>query len=258
MTGSQQTGIDGDVPVARELHLSEIYHFKSSHWFELAMTHTSYAHEHQIHMDDEGGHTPPEHNERLEFLGDAVLGASLSARLIREFPYDLEGTLSKRRASLVNETQLARIAQRLRLNERIKLGKGEAKTGGALKARILACSLEALLGAIYMDSGYTETDRVIGILFQDPFEIVKKASLEFERDYKTRLQEACHHLYSEAPNYRLVEEFGPAHAREFKMEAMIQGRVIGMGTGRSKKASEQEAAKEGLLYLEKGSSNEQG
>ncbi len=252
-----------------QLRLNEIYHFRSSHWLELAMTHKSYSNERKA---AEASTAPPatlvlgtpvvtagesqedmllpDDNERLEFLGDAVLSASLSARLMREFPFDPEGTLSKRRASLVNEERLASIAKRLKLDEMLKLGKGEIKTGGATKPRILACGLEALIGAVFLDSGFTEADRVIGVLFKDEIEGIKTSNLDFERDYKTRLQEYCHLKYGAAPSYLLVGEFGPAHARGFRVTVKIGDQELGTGEGRSKKAAEQEAAKVALQEVQ--------
>lgn len=258
-----------------QLRLNEIYHFRSSHWLELAMTHKSYSNERkaaELSMappatlvlgtpvvksslvgapDASDEVSLPDDNERLEFLGDAVLSASLSARLMREFPFDPEGTLSKRRASLVNEERLALIAKRLRLDEMLKLGKGEIKTGGATKPRILACGLEALIGAIFLDSGFAEADRTIGVLFKDEIDGIKSSNLDFERDYKTRLQEYCHLKHGTPPVYLLVGEFGPAHARGFRVTVKIGDLELGTGEGRSKKAAEQEAAKVALLDVEK-------
>jgi ribonuclease-3 len=244
-----------------ELRLNEIYHFRSSYWLELAMTHKSFSNERktlepaaatlvlgtpivqQTGIDDSN---LPDDNERLEFLGDAVLCASLSARLMREFPADPEGTLSKKRASLVNEERLAEIARRLKLEDMIKLGKGEIKTGGASKPRILACGLEALIGAIFMDSGFMEADRTIGWLFKDEIESVRSSNVDFERDYKTRLQEQCHVRHGMTPTYEVTAEFGPAHAREFRVVVKVQEHELGAGEGRSKKAAEQDAAKSAL------------
>lgn len=253
-------------PVLGEIRLNEIYHFRSSHWLELAMTHKSYSNERKAAEPPAATlvlGTPvvaepsadevslPEDNERLEFLGDAVLSASLSARLMREFPFDPEGTLSKRRASLVNEERLAAIARRLKLDDMLKLGKGEIKTGGATKPRILACGLEALIGAIFLDSGFSEADRTIGILFRDEIESIKASSVDFERDYKTRLQEYCHLKHGSTPSYTLINEFGPAHARGFRVVVKIQDQELGIGEGRSKKAAEQEAAKSALSKIQK-------
>ncbi|CAN5646854.1 hypothetical protein BH10BDE1_BH10BDE1_11970 [soil metagenome] len=186
--------------------------------------------------------TPLEDNERLEFLGDAVLSAVLSARLMREFPGENEGSLSKRRASLVNEERLAHIAIRLGLQESLKLGKGEIKTGGSAKPRILACGLEALIGAMYFDSSYPEVERVVNELFNIEIDGLRESTLDFERDYKTRLQEWSHEERGMTPNYVLLEEFGPAHSRGFRVSVSLGENELARGEGKSKKAAEQEAA----------------
>lgn len=184
-----------------------------------------------------------EDNERLEFLGDAVLSAILSARLMREFPGENEGSLSKRRASLVNEERLAQIAIRLGLQEALRLGKGEIKTGGAAKPRILACGLEALIGAMYFDSSFVDVERVVNSLFSEEIRGLRESSLDFERDYKTRLQEWSHESRGLTPVYLLLEEFGPAHSRGFRVSVSLGADEIARGEGRSKKAAEQEAAR---------------
>jgi ribonuclease-3 len=199
---------------------------------------------------------PLEDNERLEFLGDAVLSAVLSARLMREFPNEMEGSLSKRRASLVNEERLAQIATRLGLHESLKLGKGEIKTGGAAKPRILACGLEALIGAMFFDSNYVEVERVVNELFNDEIRGIRESTLDFERDYKTRLQEWSHEQRGQTPNYILLEEFGPAHSRGFRVSVSLGDREFARGEGKSKKAAEQEAARAALKSVADEGSNE--
>jgi ribonuclease-3 len=209
------------------------------------MTHKSYSNEKKASENGLGA----EHNERLEFLGDAVLSASLSARLMREFPLENEGALSKRRASLVNEERLASLSTRLGLHERLKLGKGEMKTGGASKPRLLACGLEALIGGIFLDAGaqgYEAADRVIGALFAGEIEGLREAAVDYERDYKTRLQEWIHGQKGATPTYQLLEEFGPAHNRSFRVAVMVGDSELAQGEGKSKKAAEQEAAKAAL------------
>lgn len=193
--------------------------------------------------------TPLEDNERLEFLGDAVLSAVLSARLMREFPGENEGSLSKRRASLVNEERLAQIAIRLGLDESLKLGKGEIKTGGAAKPRILACGLEALIGAMYFDSSYLEVERVVNELFDLEILGIRESTLDFERDYKTRLQEWSHEERGMTPNYILLEEFGPAHSRGFRVSVSLGDKELARGEGKSKKAAEQEAARAAITNV---------
>jgi ribonuclease-3 len=228
-----------------EMKLAEIYTFTNPNWLEVAMTHKSYANERGA--TDRRAAEPTDvglaDNERLEFLGDSVLSASLSARLMREFQAESEGSLSKRRASLVNEERLAGIALRLGLQDMLKLGKGEVKTGGSSKPRILACGLEALIGAIFLDSGFAEADRVISYLFEDEMRSLHATVVDFERDYKTRFQEWTHGNRGTTPVYSLVDEFGPAHNRGFRVAVFLGETEIARGEGKSKKAAEQDAAR---------------
>lgn len=242
--------------------LDALYQFQNPSYLELALTHRSFA--------NEKGATSL-HNERLEFLGDSVLGAALSARLMSEFPEENEGTLSKRRASLVNEERLAQLAIDLGMSSRIKLGRGEVKTGGALKPRILACGFEAYIGAIFLDGGFESARQVIDQLFAPYVDSLKTSGIDFQRDYKTRLQEWAHLNRQVTPIYSIVEEAGPAHARIFEVAVRIEGQavqsgqstqsgqsnrpsnlppVIASGMGKSKKAAEQEAARAALLSLD--------
>lgn len=236
--------------------LSSLYQFQNATWLEKAMTHKSFANERRDQAPDATAKavSKADDNERLEFLGDAVLSAALSARLMREFPQENEGSLSKRRASLVNEERLASIASRVGLNAMIRLGKGEIKTGGATKPRILACALEAYLGAIFLDTGFAEAERVINSLFDSEITGLRESTLDFERDYKTRLQEWSHEEKGLTPAYLLVDEFGPAHSRGFRVTVSLGDTEIGRGEGKSKKAAEQEAAKAALVAIAKAGS----
>lgn len=207
----------------------------------MALTHKSFANE------QEKGSAA--HNERLEFLGDAVLGAALSAKLMSEFPDENEGALSKRRASLVNEERLAEIAAQFGLAERLRLGKGELKTGGAAKPRILACGLEAYIGAVFLDGGFPAAQTIVETLFVDEIGRLRESPVDFERDFKTRLQEYAHGMLQLTPVYTLVDEDGPAHARCFKVAVSLGETETARGEGRSKKAAEQEAARAALEVL---------
>ncbi len=222
--------------------LSDLYTFQDGKWLEMALTHKSFSNERRSEVSSDD-------NERLEFLGDAVLSAALSARLMREFPLEDEGSLSKRRASLVNEERLASIATRLGLHDVLRLGKGEVKTGGATKPRILACGLEALIGAIFFDSSFVEAERVINALFDDEIRSLRESTLDFERDYKTRLQEWSHEERSLTPVYTMLEEFGPAHSRSFRVSVTLGGVEIARGEGKSKKSAEQDAARLALASV---------
>jgi ribonuclease-3 len=262
------------------LNLASLYTFRDPKWLKLALTHKSFANErrsseskiagelktvHESKQNEGDGRNlevkadlnlPLEDNERLEFLGDAVLSAVLSARLMREFPHENEGSLSKRRASLVNEERLAQIAIRLGLHEALRLGKGEIKTGGSAKPRILACGVEALIGAMFFDSSYSEVETVVNELFNDDIRGLRESTLDFERDYKTRLQEWSHEDRGLTPSYVLLEEFGPAHSRGFRVSVRLGADELARGEGKSKKAAEQEAAREALKNVSGEGSNE--
>lgn len=195
----------------------------------LALTHRSYAYE--------NGGLPT--NERLEFLGDSVLGIVVTETLYTEFPDWPEGQLAKLRAAVVNAQALAGVARTLALGEYLYLGRGEETTGGRDKVSILADTLEAVFGAVFLDSGIDTARRVIGDLFV-PL-IRAGAELGAGLDWKTSLQEAAAAAGLGAPEY-LVTSVGPDHAKEFSAEAVIDGTVLGEGQGRSKKLAEQRAA----------------
>lgn len=196
---------------------------------QVALTHRSYAYEH--------GGLPT--NERLEFLGDAVLGIVVTETLFGRYPDQPEGQLAKMRAAVVNANALADVARLLGVGEVVQLGRGENATGGRDKSSILADALEAILGAIYWDRGMDEARRVIHALF-DPL-IERAADLGAGLDWKTSLQEVAAAAGHGAPEYR-VSETGPDHAKQFSAEAVVGGEVLGRGSGRSKKVAEQQAA----------------
>lgn len=225
-----------------------LYQFQSPLHLAVALTHKSFANEQRAEPAVEE-RTVDEHNERYEFLGDSVLNMVLSARLMRDLPNESEGGLSKRRASLVNEERLADLARHLGLASRLKLGKGEIKTGGAMKPRILACGLEAMLGAIFLDGGFLEVDRVINAIFAEELAKIAESSIDFERDYKTRLQEWAHGKNKTTPHYIVKDEFGPAHSRGFRIAVHLGEEELGEGMGKSKKAAEQDAAKQALAKI---------
>jgi ribonuclease-3 len=185
-------------------------------------------------------------NEKLEFLGDAVLALAMSHLLMDRFPDAREGELSKIRASLVNAEVLARRARALGLGRWLRLGKGEEKSGGREKVSILAAAYEAVLGAVYLDGGYEAARRVIETHFADDITEHGQVGL---RDYKTKLQEITQRLFRTAPAYTLVEESGPDHEKRFVSEILIAGRPCGRGIGRSKKTAEQAAAMQALATL---------
>lgn len=199
---------------------------------EVALTHRSFG---------EG-----ENNEKLEFLGDAVLALGMSDLLMARFPEAREGELSKMRASLVNAEVLARKARELDLGRWLRLGKGEAKSGGHDKPSILAAAFEAVLGAIYLDGGYERARAVVETQFAA--DVLEHLTVGL-RDYKTELQELTQRLFRETPVYTLVEESGPDHEKRFVSEIVIAGHACGRGLGRSKKTAEQAAAMQALTAL---------
>ena len=190
-----------------------------------------------------------ENNEKLEFLGDAVLALAMSDLLMARFPEAREGDLSKMRASLVNAEVLARKARELDLGRWLRLGKGEEKNGGREKPSILAAVYEALLGAIYLDAGYERARSVVEAHFTA--DVLEHPTVGL-RDYKTELQELTQRLFRETPAYTLVEESGPDHEKRFVSEIAIGGRLFGRGVGRSKKTAEQAAAMQALAALARG------
>ena len=203
---------------------------------DLAVTHRSYAYEH--------GGLP--HNERLEFLGDSVLGIIVTDTLYRRFPEFPEGQLAKLRAAVVNARALAEVARTLGLGEVIFLGKGEETTGGRDKSSILADAMEAVIGAVYLSGGIEDAGIVIHRLF-DPL-ITQSAELGAGLDWKTSLQEAAADAGLGLPDY-VVQDSGPDHEKEFAAKVVIAGQVYGAGHGRSKKVAEQMAAEHAYLAL---------
>jgi ribonuclease III len=205
--------------------------FKSPDLREAAVTHRSFAFEQGL----------PVTNERLEFLGDAVLGLVVTDLVYRAFPDRSEGELAKLRAAMVNMTTLAEVARELELGRALLLGKGEELSGGRDKASILADALEAVFGAIYIDLGLKQAAGLIERLFWP--RIAAYVRGEGERDYKTILQELSAQDIGRLPEYRVVEK-GPDHEKEFTATVFLGGRELGRGTGRSKKEAEQRAARE--------------
>jgi ribonuclease III len=198
---------------------------------ERALTHRSFAYE--------NGGLPT--NERLEFLGDAVLGLIVTDALFREYPDLPEGHLAKLRAAVVNMRALAEVARGLHLGDFIRLGRGEEGTGGRDKSSILADTLEAVIGAVYIERGLVEAGALVHRLF-DPV-IAHSARLGAGLDWKTSLQELTAADVLGVPEYH-VEESGPDHQKSFRALVRVGGRVYGSGEGRSKKEAEQQAARE--------------
>ncbi len=187
-------------------------------------------------------------NERLEFLGDAVLSAVISHLLFERYGQDFrEGELTKMRAWLVNEERLARVAERLGLAELILLGEGERRSAGHKKHSILAGVFEALVAAIYLDQGYERAFELIKRIFA---RLIPHAPKGLLSDYKTALQEYTQGLFKQAPSYEVVKESGPEHAKVFWVVVKLGEEELARGRGRSKKAAEQEAARKAIKILE--------
>jgi ribonuclease III len=216
------------------------YRFKDTAQLQQAFQHASYVNE---NVDEK-----LKDNERLEFLGDAVLDLAISHLLMDRFPGADEGTLSRFRAMLVDEQGLCRVASRLHLGDFVLLGKGEEQTQGRRKPSILANTMEALLGAMYLDGGYESAFQVIQRIFAVSLERIDTP--EMVHDFKSRLQEFTQKMNRMMPRYRLVDENGPPHDRRFVVEIAYNGRTIARGEGRSKKEAEQHAAREALSCLE--------
>ncbi len=205
-------------------------------YLRLALTHRSFAHE--------NGNLPT--NERLEFLGDAVLGLSVAAQLYEQYPSRPESDISKMRASIVSRYGLADIAREINLGAHILLGKGETATGGRDKESILADTTEAILGAIYRQHGFQPARDVILRLFQRKIDTASAAGRHL--DWKTTLQELCAELKAAMPTYASTST-GPEHDQTFTATASVDGKELGTGVGHNKKLAEQEAAHQAFLHL---------
>jgi ribonuclease-3 len=217
------------------------YAFRDRSRLELALRHTSWANEHPA---ETGGD-----NERLEFLGDAVLDLIVSHRLMDRFPAMREGQLSVTRAQVVSEAGLAEVASTLGLGEWLKLGKGEEKSGGRSKPSILADVLEAIVAAVYLDGGFEAAWSLVGRVLERRIETVEPTGFY---DFKTRFQEMALARLKEQPTYRVIAEVGPDHNKRFIVAAVLAGEEWARAEGRSKKEAEQQAAAAATFKLESG------
>ncbi len=208
----------------------------------IALTHRSWCNEHK----DE----PWVDNERLEFLGDAVVDLAISHRLMERFPLAHEGELSKLRALIVNEESLARVARALGLGELLLLGRGEELSGGRDKSSLLADGLEAVIGALYVSDGMAAVLRFVDDFFADALDGVAEG--RSGRDSKSLLMEAAQGRLKASPKYRVVSESGPEHEKVFEVEVLIAGELYARSSGRSKKEAEQAAAEKTLALLDPG------
>jgi ribonuclease-3 len=231
---------DGQAPDADTAELLAVLQVPlSAEYLERALMHRSFAYE--------NGGLPT--NERLEFLGDSVLGLIVTDTLFRQYPDLPEGQLAKLRAAVVNMRALAGVARELKLGSYVRLGKGEEGTGGRDKASILADTLEAVIGAVYLDKGLAAADGLVHRLF-DPV-IARSARLGAGLDWKTSLQELTAAEVLGVPEYH-VDESGPDHQKSFRASVRIGTRTYGQGEGRSKKEAEQQAAEAAWTAISAG------
>lgn len=208
------------------------FKFKDAKLLEQALTHRSF-------QEDKS------QNERLEFLGDAVIDLVMSDLLMREFPQNAEGDLTKKRAALVNEFSLCEIATNLKLDTYIQVGRVELDVGLNKNQRILASCFEAIMGALYLDGGFQIASKVVEVLFVDKFEKIRAGVSEFE-DFKTQLQETLQKKHHQTPTYNIIGSTGPEHQKIFEVEVLLDQEVLAKATGRNKKIAEQNAAKKAL------------
>lgn len=205
-----------------------------------ALTHLSYVYEH--------GSPPLESNEKLEFLGDTILGFVITNIIFARFPELTEGQLSKFRARLVNTGMLADIAREINLGEHLQLGHGEESSGGRDKTSILADAFEAVIGAYYLDRGLDAARDYLFMIFDA--RVDAESTREASSDFKTRLQELTAKKFGLGPEYKIFKESGPDHNKVFHAQVSVGRHVYGTGLGSSKKEAEQGAAQEALKILE--------
>ncbi len=226
----------------KEIQAALQYVFTKEALLYEALTHRSFS------QTDGLGTTP--NNERLEFLGDAVLGLVISESVAQIFPTCTEGELSKAKAGLINRGTLAKAAGRLGLGQWLRLGRGEEVTSGREKHSLLANALEALIGAMYLDNGLDVARSFIHrVLAKELSDLREQPELAAGGDWKSRLQEWVHKHEGTSPRYRLIRESGPDHEKLFSSLVEVRGRVVGQGEGRTKKEAEQRAAEQAVAQV---------
>lgn len=227
-------------------HLSEAedrlgYHFKNKQLLAQAFIHRSYYNEHRDHIH--------EHNERLEFLGDSILGLLISDYLYLHLPTETEGELSRLRAHLVEASSCAKYLSKLGLAPFVLLGRGERMNEGRGRETILADLFEALIGAIYLDGGMAEAKRLFWLHFEQE---IQNILAHPARNWKAELQDYSQKKYQKPPVYKVISETGPDHSKVFLVAAVLDNAEVGQGTGSSKKEAEQAAAQDALGKLLNG------
>ncbi|MFH1782405.1 MAG: ribonuclease III [Candidatus Omnitrophota bacterium] len=216
------------------------YRFKNKALLNQALTHKSYANEKYKKI--------PYHNERLEFLGDSVLGIVISRVLYDEHPEKDEGSLTRYKSQLVSGATLEKFAKKLGLGEFLLLGKGEESSGGRKQSSNLLCALEAIIGAIYLDNDIKSASRFISSVFESELQLVKEG--RGIKDHKSTLQQIVLKRFKTIPTYKIISAIGPDHKKHFIVEVSILGTRYGVGSGPNKKSAEQESAKEALAELD--------
>lgn len=210
--------------------------FNNKELLKTALTHRSYVNEHQQETI--------EHNERLEYLGDAVLELVATHYLYKKFSQETEGVLTAYRSALVNTVSLSQVAEKLEVNNFLRLSKGEAKDVGRARTFIMANAVEAIIGAIYLDQGYLVAQKFIADNFFGKMEEVISRNLW--QDAKSHFQEKAQEIVRITPNYKVLEETGPDHAKRFKVGVFLNNKLIAEGEGVSKQEAEQSAAEQAL------------
>lgn len=215
------------------------YRFRNKNLLNHALTHKSYSNEKNMPIASD--------NERLEFLGDSVLGIVISHVLYNDLPGEDEGVLTRYKSQLVSGNNLARIAKQLKIGDYLLLGKGEEASDGRKHISNTLCALEAIIGAMYLDGGIKAVYKFINYSFKPEIQLVKEG--KGSKDYKSILQQVVLKLYKSTPSYRVLSEIGPDHKKHFIVEVVAGGKRYGIGAGHNKKSAEQASAKEALLLL---------
>jgi len=227
----------------KNLERSIGYRFRNKLLLNQALTHKSHANEkHRSKFGD---------NERLEFLGDSVLGVIISRMLYDDYPDCDEGILTRYKSQLVSGVTLGRIAKELRIGQFLLLGKGEEASGGRRHTSNILCALEALIGAIYLDGTLKAAFKFINKAFKPEIQLVKEG--KGSKDYKSILQQIVLKKFKTIPSYKIISEIGPDHKKHFIVEALVSGKRHGIGSGPNKKSAEQASAKETLSAIDKNS-----
>ena len=235
-----EQSVDKAPAILAGLQAALIFEFRDLEFLELALVHSSYTNEHADLF--------PESNERLEFLGDAVLDSVIAAELYHRFPSMSEGELTTAKSALVRGDTLAQMAQELDLGRLLLLGQGEERHGGRGRVSNLAGALEAVLGGAFLDQGYDATCRMILRLFSPLLNRLTQGGVP--TNPKSRLQEMVQRQGQASPSYRIVLETGPDHAKHFVAEALVDGQPMGRGSGQRKGEAETAAAQDALARLE--------